>query len=247
MVKLTEEQKKDDLVKSLLDSGFSEELVAEWIDKGDIKLKSVDDEDDDDDSEEEETEETETEETKPADEEETDEEDEAKKGKKNKGCDGKKEDITKSISDDLLKSIEDKFAASKDEIVKSLPALITEALKPVVDSFEKSISELRESVKTIGDVAPAFKSAGISQAFLHKSINGGAVKDADNKTVLSISKDRQIVRELISKSIEEEKDAELQKSLRDNTNAYLLDPVEGMIGEPAARYFYDKKNVRLVQ
>jgi hypothetical protein len=42
MVQLTDEQKNDDLVKSLLGSGFSEEVIAGWIDSGSIKLeKSV--------------------------------------------------------------------------------------------------------------------------------------------------------------------------------------------------------------
>lgn len=42
MVQLTDEQKNDDLVKSLLGSGFTEEVIAGWIESGSIKLeKSV--------------------------------------------------------------------------------------------------------------------------------------------------------------------------------------------------------------
>ena len=40
MLQLTENQKNDELVKSLLDSGFSEETIAGWINSGDITLKS---------------------------------------------------------------------------------------------------------------------------------------------------------------------------------------------------------------
>ena len=98
------------------------------------------------------------------------------------------------------------------------------------------------------ETARAPKSAGLSKAIIEKSIEqGGGAKDEDNKTVLSISRDRAVVRELIAKSIDEEADPEIQKSLRDNTTAYLLDPIGGDIGKDAALYMYNKKNVRLVK
>lgn len=247
MVQLTDEQKNDDLVKSLLGSGFTEEVIAGWIESGSIKLeKSVQSGSDDhgkgggDGNHEKK------------------EKDKDKKDpnlEKGNGCgdgDKKKDDIAKSLSDDIIKSIEDslfgKFNQSQDDLLKSIPAIVEKALEPITDKIEKSLDGMRQAIIAFGNSAPEFKSAGLSKAIIEKSIEqGGGAKDEDNKTVLSISRDRAVVRELISKSIDEEADPEIQKSLRDNTTAYLLDPIGGDIGKDAALYMYNKKNVRLVK
>lgn len=231
MVQLTDEQKNDDLVKSLLGSGFSEEVIAGWIDSGSIKLeKSV--------------------QSGPDDHGEGDGDGEHEKKEKDKDKD--KDDIAKSISADIMKSIEDnllgKVTQSQDEFMKSLPGVIEQALTPVVDKIEKSLDGMRQAIIAFGDTAPAFKTAGLNKAVIEKSLEmGGGAKDEDDKTILSVSRDRAVVRELITKSIDEETDPEIQKSLRDNTTAYLLDPVCGAIGQDAALYMYNKKNIRLVK
>ena len=247
MVQLTDEQKNDDLVKSLLGSGFTEEVIAGWIESGSIKLeKSVqsgpDDhgEGDGDGNHE-----------KKEKDKEKDKKDPDKKEGENDG-DKKKDDIAKSLSDDIIKSIEDsllgKFNQSQDDLLKSIPAIVEKALEPITDKIEKSLDGMRQAIIAFGNSAPEFKSAGLSKAIIEKSIEqGGGAKDEDNKTVLSISRDRAVVRELIAKSIDEEADPEIQKSLRDNTTAYLLDPIGGDIGKDAALYMYNKKNVRLVK
>lgn len=247
MVQLTDEQKNDDLVKSLLGSGFTEEVIAGWIESGSIKLeKSVqsgpdDHGEGDGDGNHEKKE-------KDKDKEDPDLE-------KGNGCvdgDKKKDDIAKSLSDDIIKSIEDgllgKFNQSQDDLLKSIPAIVEKALEPITDKIEKSLDSMRQAIIAFGNSAPEFKSAGLSKAIIEKSIEqGGGAKDEDNKTVLSISRDRAVVRELIAKSIDEEADPEIQKSLRENTTAYLLDPICGDIGKDAALYMYNKKNVRLVK
>lgn len=247
MAQLTDEQKNDDLVKSLLGSGFTEEVIAGWIESGSIKLeKSVqsgpdDHGEGDGDGNHEKKE-------KDKDKEDPDLE-------KGNGCvdgDKKKDDIAKSLSDDIIKSIEDgllgKFNQSQDDLLKSIPAIVEKALEPITDKIEKSLDSMRQAIIAFGNSAPEFKSAGLSKAIIEKSIEqGGGAKDEDNKTVLSISRDRSVVRELIAKSIEEESDPEIQKSLRENTTAYLLDPICGDIGKDAALYMYNKKNVRLVK
>lgn len=240
MVQLTDEQKNDDLVKSLLGSGFTEEVIAGWIESGSIKLeKSV--------------------QSGPNDHGEGDGDGNHKKKEKDKDKkegegdgDKKKDDIAKSLSDDIIKSIEDslfgKFNQSQDDLLKSIPAIVEKALEPITDKIEKSLDGMRQAIIAFGNSAPEFKSAGLSKAIIEKSIEqGGGAKDEDNKTVLSISRDRAVVRELIAKSIDEEADPEIQKSLRDNTTAYLLDPIGGDIGKDAALYMYNKKNVRLVK
>lgn len=252
MVQLTDEQKNDDLVKSLLGSGFTEEVIAGWIESGSIKLeKSVqsgpdDHGEGDGDGNHEKKE-------KDKDKDKKDGEDpDLEKGN---GCgdgDKKKDDIAKSLSADIIKSIEDgllgKFNQSQDDLLKSIPAIVEKALEPITDKIEKSLDGMRQAIIAFGNSAPEFKSAGLSKAIIEKSIEqGGGAKDEDNKTVLSISRDRAVVRELIAKSIDEEADPEIQKSLRDNTTAYLLDPIGGDIGKDAALYMYNKKNVRLVK
>lgn len=254
MAQLTDEQKNDDLVKSLLGSGFTEEVIAGWIESGSIKLeKSVqsgpDDHGEGDGDGNHEKKEKDKDKKKEG---EGDDDSDLEKGN---GCgdgDKKKDDIAKSLSDDIIKSIEDslfgKFNQSQDDLLKSIPAIVEKALEPITDKIEKSLDGMRQAIIAFGNSAPEFKSAGLSKAIIEKSIEqGGGAKDEDNKTVLSISRDRAVVRELIAKSIDEEADPEIQKSLRDNTTAYLLDPIGGDIGKDAALYMYNKKNVRLVK
>lgn len=258
MVQLTDEQKNDDLVKSLLGSGFTEEVIAGWIESGSIKLeKSVQSGPDDHgegDGDGNHEKKGKDKDKKDPDKKEGESDDDPDLEKGN-GCDDgdkKKDDIAKSLSDDIIKSIEDslfgKFNQSQDDLLKSIPAIVEKALEPITDKIEKSLDGMRQAIIAFGNSAPEFKSAGLSKAIIEKSIEqGGGAKDEDNKTVLSISRDRAVVRELIAKSIDEEADPEIQKSLRDNTTAYLLDPIGGDIGKDAALYMYNKKNVRLVK
>lgn len=253
MVQLTDEQKNDNLVKSLLGSGFTEEVIAGWIESGSIKLeKSVQSGPDDHGEGDGDGNHEKKEKDKDKKEGEGDDDSDLEKGN---GCgdgDKKKDDIAKPLSDDIIKSIEDslfgKFNQSQDDLLKSIPAIVEKALEPITDKIEKSLDGMRQAIIAFGNSAPEFKSAGLSKAIIEKSIEqGGGAKDEDNKTVLSISRDRAVVRELIAKSIDEEADPEIQKSLRDNTTAYLLDPIGGDIGKDAALYMYNKKNVRLVK
>lgn len=259
MAQLTDEQKNDNLVKSLLGSGFTEEVIAGWIESGSIKLeKSVqsgpDDHGEGDGDGNHEKKEKDKDKKDPDKKKEGEGDDDSDLEKGN-GCgdgDKKKDDIAKSLSDDIIKSIEDslfgKFNQSQDDLLKSIPAIVEKALEPITDKIEKSLDGMRQAIIAFGNSAPEFKSAGLSKAIIEKSIEqGGGAKDEDNKTVLSISRDRAVVRELIAKSIDEEADPEIQKSLRDNTTAYLLDPIGGDIGKDAALYMYNKKNVRLVK
>lgn len=250
MLRLTENQKNDELVKSLLDSGFSEETIAGWINSGDITLKS-EDPDGDGDGDGNEPDNVPSDPDGDGDPEEGGEDDK----KKSEGCDGDGKDgegadpeppIAKSFdSEELMKSL----ASVLDERDDLLKSMVADSFKDVlvkVDGLAKSIDSLVAKIDAIGNQAPAFKSAGLNRAVLEKSIGGG-VKDDNDKTVLSVSRDRTVVRALIEKAIDEEKDEAIQKSLRDETLNYLIDPVGGAIGEMAARYMYNNKNVRLVK
>lgn len=256
---LTEEQKNDDLVKSLIAGGFDEEVIAGWLDSGAITIeKSTQygpddygegDGDGDDEKRKDKGTKKRKEEDDFEDEEEREEDEEEEDFEK--GC-NKKGKIEKSLSDDLLKSVESLFSEQmsgiSSDIVKSLSGALEAALEPIVDKIEKSINAMREAVVQFGNQAPSFKGANLNQVVIEKSVaQGGGVKDENNKVSLSVSRDRAVVRQLIIKSIEEEQDAEIQKSLRENTTAYLLDELEGAIGESAAMYLYTKKGVRLVK
>lgn len=262
MAQLTDEQKNDDLVKSLLGSGFTEEVIAGWIESGSIKLeKSVqsgpdDHGEGDGDGNHEKKEKDKDKKDKTGKDGESDPDGDGNDGmgdpEPKKEVKKQHEDIAKSISDDIMKSIEDnllgKVEESQADFLKSIPAIVEKALEPITDKIEKSLDGMRQAIIAFGNSAPEFKSAGLSKAIIEKSIEqGGGAKDEDNKTVLSISRDRAVVRELIAKLIDEEADPEIQKSLRDNTTAYLLDPIGGDIGKDAALYMYNKKNVRLVK
>lgn len=250
---LTEEQKNDDLVKSLIAGGFDEEVIAGWLDSGAITIEKSTQYGPDDygegdgDGDDEKRKDKGTKKRK----EEDDFEDEEEREDFEKGC-NKKGKIEKSLSDDLLKSVESLFSEQmsgiSSDIVKSLSGALEAALEPIVDKIEKSINAMCEAVVQFGNQAPSFKGANLNQAVIEKSVaQGGGVKDENNKVSLSVSRDRAVVRQLIIKSIEEEQDAEIQKSLRENTTAYLLDELEGAIGESAAMYLYTKKGVRLVK
>lgn len=234
MFELTDEQKNDELVKSLLDSGFSEDVVAGWIKSGAVTIEKStqygpDDHGDDDD------------------------EKRADKGTKKRKKEDDEEQLAKSLGiDDLMKSLSNDILGQVDdkneEFLKSIPAAIERAFEPILDKIEKSLDGMRQAIVAFGDKAPSFKGADLNKALIQKSIeNGGGAKDENGKMALSVTRDRAVVRELILKSIEEEADPEIQKSLRMNTTAYVMDPVEGAIGEPAAKYFFEKKGVRLVK
>lgn len=249
MLKLTENQKNDELVKSLLDSGFSEETIAGWINSGDITLKSEDPEGDGDEKEPEDVP------SEPEGNEDDPDEGDPDDKKKSEGCDGDGKEgegadpeppLAKSFdSEELMKSLTS-VLDERDGLLKSMVADSFKDVIAKVDGLAKSIDGLVAKIDAIGDQAPAFKSAGLNRAVLEKSIGGG-VKDDNDKTVLSVSRDRTVVRALIEKAIDEEKDEAIQKSLRDETLNYLIDPIGGAIGETAARYMYNNKNVRLVK
>ena len=147
MVQLTDEQKNDDLVKSLLGSGFTEEVIAGWIESGSIKLeKSV---------------QSGPEKDKDKDKKDPDkkkeEDDDDPDLEKGNGCgdgDKKKDDIAKSLSTDIIKSIEDgllgKFNQSQDDLIKSIPAIVEKALEPITDKIEKSLDGMRQAIIAFG-------------------------------------------------------------------------------------------------
>ena len=254
--KLTEAEMGDDIVKSLLESGFDESTIAGWIDEGTIQKSEPSEEEDPDEVDPEkkgkgsdEEEDDEDLEKGNGDEEDTEEEEDDEDLEKGEGCHGKGKktsDIVKAIASDVFRRTKREMQRKEEERNEAMEQAIEKAVNAVADRFEKSLDGMRKAIIAFGDAAPKFKSAGLNRAVLEKSMGGGA-KDENNKTVLSVSRDRGVVRELLEKAIAEEKDEAIQKSLRDDVNAYMIDPLYGQVGETAARYMYDNKNVRLVK
>lgn len=260
MYVLTSEQKEDALVKSLLSSDFSEETVAEWIATGAIDLAKSTQYGPDDHEEGAGDDVHEKREKKQEEDEDEDADKDLEKGKGKKDCDmggDNKPDIAKSLGlDAFYKSMSEEILGAvntqNEEILKSIPAIVERTCEayfnPVIDRIEKSMEGMKTAIELFGKQAPSFKTSGLSQAIIEKSIaEGGGIKDQVGKTSLSASRDRLVVRELILKSIQEEEDKTLAKSLNDNAMAYILDPIGGAIGEPVAQYLYEKKGVRLVK
>ena len=247
---LTKEERNNELVKSLLEGGFDEDVIKSWIDSGELQIEKSDP-DPEPEQEEEEKKDPDNEgdggNPDPEPEEEKKEEGEKDEKKSKKGCG--KGNIEKSLDEvqaDIVKSIqtevENQFGAFSETIQKSIESAVEAKVSSVLEKIEKSIDSM---VRIMGNQVPGFKGAGLSRAVIEKSLGGG--KDDDNKVVMSVSRDREAVRELISKSIAEETDATLHKSLVDGTREYLIDPLFGEINREAAQYMFDKKGVRLVK
>ena len=252
---LTKEERNNELVKSLLDSGFDEDVIKSWIDSGELQIEKSESDPDDEEEEGKEPDNESGEERRDPesdpDEEEGDEEEEEEedstKSRGKKGCG--KGDIEKSLDEvrsDIVKSIqtevETQFDTFSETIQKSIEDAVEAKVSGVLDKIEKSLDSM---VRILGNQVPGFKGAGLSRAVIEKSLGGG--KDDENKVVMRVSRDREAVRELISKSIAEETDATLHKSLVDGTREYLIDPLFGEITREAAQYMFDKKGVRLVK
>lgn len=255
--KLTKDQLDSDVVKSLLGAGFEEDVIAGWIKQGRIDLnKSLEDgEEDDDDDEDNGGEEIGKSNSDdedlgedPDDEDEDDEDDDEDLGEdpddENGDDDNKKDEkIVKSISRDIVKSINREIQEMNEEFAKSVSSAIGEVLKPFTEDIKKSLRGMREAISQLGNTAPGFKSGNINRAVIEKSLGG---RDENDKTVLSVSSNRQIVKSLMEKMISEEKDEDLQKSLLAEAQSYLIDPIYGTVGENVARYMYEH-GVRLVK
>lgn len=246
---LTKKQKDNELVKSLLDGGFDEETIATWIEKGDLILEKSEEGDEDPDEGSKKDPDEGNEGSGGSEKDPDNKDDDPDDGDdEKKGC-GSGEDMKKSLDGfklDLVKSIHEEVGNQmegvSEEILKSIGGIIENKLEGIINRFENKLEDI---TKAIGNQTPHFKGAGLSRAVIEKS--NGFERDENDKVVLSVSRDREAVRTLISKSIEEEKDATLHKSLVDGTREYLIDPLYGEINRDAAQYMYDKKGVRLVK
>lgn len=238
---LTEEERSNELVKSFLDGGFDENVVEAWIREGRLKIEKSEETEDPKEGDEDPQGEEPKNSGKGNDEGETEDPKEDEK----KGCGKEGSDINKSLSDfkeDIIKSFNGEVKGVSDELFKSIENVLDEKINGLFERLEKSLGEMIS--KSVGSQVPSFKGAGLSRAVIEKSV---VERDEDNKVVLSISRDRNAVRTLLSKSIDEEKDENIRKSLIEGTRSYMVDGLFGEISRDAAQYMYDNKGVRLVK
>ena len=224
--------------KEILDilKGFmSDDEIKDAIEKGNIKLGT---EDSIEKAEKKEDSEDETEVTVKVEKEEESEDDEEKdteeKSKKKEDKvekserTPKEEEIEKSDNSDLIKSFEDRFT-QVDELQKSISGL-TEML-----------SNMNAKIEKIGNEAPEPKSVRQVQYFE----KGETLKDEEDRTILSVAKDREQIGEIMLKSMSEEKDDLMKGQLESD----LMNVIGGnsLPTENVCKYLYENKGIRIVK
>jgi hypothetical protein len=216
-------QKDKELLDLLKSYGLTDEDIKDGIMKGNIKVGG-DDEEEVPAKEEKEKEAPES----------SEEELEMEKGKKKKEEPAKEEaKIEKSeVEADLIKSFDEKFESigtKLDEVtlLKSQVEELTDLIKSMGESIEK-ISGTPNPQRYVGNVN-----------FLEK----GGVKDEEGKTVLSVSRQKEDVENLLMKAIDDESDSIFKSQLEEdlvNLNTAGIEPTAS-----TAMYFFKEKGIRL--
>lgn len=214
-------QKDKELLNLLKSYGLTDEDIKDGIMKGNIKVGS----------EEEEVEVAEKEKEAP---ESSEEELEVEKGKKKKEEPAKDEvKIEKSeVEVDLMKSFDEKFESIGTKLDE------VNLLKSQVEELTDLIKSMGESIEKIGATPNAQRYVG-NVNFLEK----GGVKDEEGKTVLSVSRQKEDVENLLMKAIDDEKDSIFKSQLEEdlvNLNTASIEP-----SASTAMYFFKEKGIRL--
>ena len=123
---------------------------------------------------------------------------------------------------------------------------VKKSLETITDSFGEMKDLFKSFMESTKNKAPEFKSEALGRvATLEKSMN--FEKDDAGKLVLSVTKDRNAVREAIAKSISGCKDEGIKKSLQADAMAYLTDPYAdgSYIGKSVAYHLFNEHGIRL--
>lgn len=221
---LSKEALEDPIVKSLQEAGFSNETIEEYIENGDIVLKSKETKEEVDEHEEKNIADDEKHIENLENDKREDEEDIDKCSGKKKSC--KKDDVQKGITVDDLK-----------EFGKALADSIVEGLSARFSGIEKSL-------ETFGKQTPSFKGANLNSSVLEKSLDN--YRDENNKLEVNIRTQRSVARSLIEKAIENADDT-LMKSIGEDAKNFLMYPEAETVGENLAMYMYKNMNVKFVK
>lgn len=227
---MKQEYQDNAIVKSLLLAGFSEDYIEKSIESGDIKIEKSKSEKEMDRSERFEKENVKNDEKHIKDlekDKKEDKEDVKDLERDKKAHEEKKDDIEKGFTPDLMKSLGDTIGNT-----------VAAAMAPFFKGINEQLKSHDELLKSMSSQAPDFRSTGISaSSILEKSLE----KDEAGKTSLNVVTQRPLVKSLI------ERDEELLKSFGDDVKDYLMYPEATSIGEGAARYMFEKMNIKLVR
>lgn len=219
----------DKEVLEILKSFLSDDEIKDAINKGHIKFGV----DDIEKAEKEEMEDTPDIETEV--EEEKEEEEEVEKNKK-----GKK--IEKSESDSLSKK--EKIEKSEEiDLLKSLESKISE-----VDDLKKSISDLTEKLSSMTDLVEKMANtpnAPKSVSKVQYFEKGQSLKDEEDRDIVSVSRDKEKLGEILVKSLQEEKDDIMKSQIEsDIMNVFGAGTKPS---EAVCKHLYKNKGIRIVE
>ena len=220
------EFKNDPLYKALENSGFSAEDIASMVERGDVtfeKSKTV-----------------------------AEMKDSEKKEEKNIGNDKKHEDALKEDEKEDKKDVKDlkeDIKEKEDKVEKSFSmddmkafgaSLAANIVKGTTEVMNERFGNIEKSLESFGAQTPSFKGVQTS-AVLEKSMKPEV--DEDGKTLLSVTKQRPLVKAAINKAIENAGE-ELEKSIGDDALIFLADSQAETIGQDLAKFMYEKYNIK---
>lgn len=239
---MKQEYQNNAIVKSLLNAGFSEDYIEKSIASGDIKIEKSKSEEEMDRSHRREKDNAANDEKhikdleKDKEEDEKDEKDldrdrKTKEKRMEKSEDKEDKDkVEKGFTPELMKSFGDSIGAS-----------MVEAMAPIFRGLNARLDAQDEMMKSMSKQAPEFKSAGITHsAIIEKSFPSGD----DGKRELSVTSNRAVVKSVIEKALDSDPSF---GAYAEDVKGFLMYPEATTIGEGAARYMYEKMNIKLAR
>lgn len=149
----------------------------------------------------------------------------------------KEEGIEKSEKTDSIEKSEE------NELLKSLETKISEVdeLKKSIDTLNEKLSFMTEMVEKMANLPSPIKSVNKIQYFE----KGAALKDEEERSVISVSKDKEKLGEILFKSLQEETDAIMKSQIE----ADIVNVVGGndKPSEAVCKHLFKNKGIRIVE
>lgn len=150
----------------------------------------------------------------------------------------KEEKVEKSQEVDLVKA----FGEALDIKLKGINEQNTELIKSLTDIKEEN-SLLKAKIDEIGSQRPGMKTV-TKHSFIEKG-EKDELTDSEGKTVLSVSRNKKMVENLLDEAMEKAESPNIKKSLGDTLMNY--NSGNSPISQEVATYLYKNHNTRLVQ
>lgn len=215
-----EDYKDNAIVKSMLAMGFTEDYIAESIEKGDIKIEKSED-------------------AAAA----GDHESETKQEKDIDKLEKEAVEKEEKVKDDEKDTAEDRDAEGIKKAVEETFAKSMGVFAPIMEKMAETLDVLSDKIDKIGGQTPSFRSAGLENVnAIQKSMQ--IAKDENNKYEMNIISQRPLVVKAIEKAYDQMSET-LQKSMEGDMLAYLTNPEAETVGQELAQYMYDKCDIKL--